>query len=101
MGKRRLSRVWAFALSFLLSAAVQAQSADLRSANELIKQGKPGEALQLLRSVQDKDGNAQSPEYHYLMGIAASDAGDADAALTSLFEAVRLRPDFPQAYAEI
>jgi len=97
-------RIWgtlAFVILFVLSAAARAQQDELRSANELIKQGKPAEARELLRSVEGKDGNATRAEYHYLLGIAAFDAGDVDAALASLQEAVRIKPDFPQAHAEI
>ncbi|MGH8764836.1 MAG: surface lipoprotein assembly modifier [Burkholderiales bacterium] len=85
----------------VLSLGARAQSDDLRSANELIKQGKPAEALAQLRAVADKDGNVTNPEYHYLVGIAANDSGDIDGAIESLREAVRLKPDFLQAHAEL
>ncbi|HLX80738.1 MAG TPA: tetratricopeptide repeat protein [Burkholderiales bacterium] len=75
------------------------QTDALRSANDLINRGNPGAALELLRPL--KDANAQSAEYHYLVGIAALDSGDVDTAIESLREAARIKPDLAQAHAEL
>jgi outer membrane protein len=101
MGWCCLLRAVVVLLLAVFSLGARAQSNDLRSANELIKQGKPAEALVQLRAVGDKGGNSTNPEYHYLVGIAANDSGDIDGAIESLREAVRLKPDFLQAHAEL
>jgi len=76
-----------------------AQTDDLKRADALIREGRPQPALELLAPLaQQQAGNA---EYHYLLGIAAIDAGEFDRAVLSLKEALRIKPDLVQARAEL
>jgi tetratricopeptide (TPR) repeat protein len=93
------------ALAILLAVAVfcassaQAQDQALRRADVLIKEGKPRAALKLLAPLAGE--NAGNAEYHYLAGIAAIDTGELDFAVSSLKEALRIRPELVQARAEL
>ena len=76
-----------------------AQPDVLKRADALIREGRPQPALELLAPLaQQEAGNA---EYHYLVGIAATDAGELDRAVSSLKEALRIKPDLVQARAEL
>lgn len=85
--------------SLLFASVASAQTGELRRADALIKQGKPKEALDLLHPLALQ--NESSAEYHYLVGIAAIDAGELDRAVSALKEALRLKPDLLQARAEL
>lgn len=76
-----------------------AQPDVLKRADALIREGRPQPALELLAPLaQQEAGNA---EYHYLVGIAAIDAGELDLAVSSLKEALRIKPELVQARAEL
>ncbi len=74
-----------------------AQDADLFQARDLIRQGKPREALPLLQSA--KGGG--SAERHYFLGLALLDSGDPENAISAFLSALRLKPDLLQAEAEL
>ena len=83
----------------LFASIAAAQTGELRRADALIKEGKPKDALALLHSIEAQ--NSGSAEYHYLVGVAAIDSGELDLAVTSLKEALRIKPDLLQARAEL
>lgn len=77
----------------------QADPATLRTANELIKAGQPGQALEALLPL--REAQAGNAEYHYLLGIAQLDMGKLDDAIASLKRSLDLNPDLLQARAEL
>jgi tetratricopeptide (TPR) repeat protein len=88
------------ALVLLLSPfCVQAQAGLLDRANELIRQGQAKSALDLL--LPAGASFAADARYHYFLGIAYFDAGQAEKAIAEYHEALRLNPDLLQAEAEL
>lgn len=86
-------------ISVLWVPIASAQPDVLKRADALIREGRPQPALELLAPLaQQEAGNA---EYHYLVGIAAIDAGELDLAVSSLKEALRIKPELVQARAEL
>jgi hypothetical protein len=62
------------ALLFLLAQGIAHAQPDLASAERLIAEGRPQEALQLL--APHEATHAGRPEYDYLLGVAALESGD-------------------------
>lgn len=86
-------------ISVLWVPIASAQPDVLKRADALIREGRPQPALELLAPLEQQEaGNA---EYHYLVGIAATDVGELDRAVSSLQEALRIKPDLVQARAEL
>jgi tetratricopeptide (TPR) repeat protein len=96
-----LKRIPAIILLVLLLSpfCVQAQAGLLDRANELIRQGQAKSALELL--LPAGAGFAEDARYHYFLGIAYFDTGQAEKAIAEYHEALRLKPDFLQAEAEL
>lgn len=86
-------------LALALASVAFAQGDALREARDLIRQGKAKDALELLRPLRAQ--HAQSAEFHYFAGVAALDAGEPDAAIADLTEALRINPGLAQARAEL
>jgi tetratricopeptide (TPR) repeat protein len=96
-----LKRISAFVFLVLLLSpfCVQAQTGLLDRANELIRQGQAKSALELL--LPASAGFAADARYHYFLGIAYFDDGQAEKAIAEYHEALRLNPDLFQAEAEL
>lgn len=96
-----MKRIPAIVLLVLLLSpfCVQAQAGLLERANELIRQGQAKSALELLLPAGASFG--ADARYHYFLGIAYVDAGQADKAIAEYQEALRLKPDLLQAEAEL
>jgi tetratricopeptide (TPR) repeat protein len=96
-----LNRIPALILLILLLSpfCAQAQAGLLDRANELIRQGQAKSALELL--LPAGDGFATDARYHYFLGIAWLDVGQAEKAIAEYHEALRLKPDLLQAEAEL
>jgi tetratricopeptide (TPR) repeat protein len=95
---------WARCLALALTVAGWASPpafADqaLDQARKLLEAKRPGEAYDLLRPLEAK--RAGEIEYDYLLGIAALDAGDAQAAIFALERVLAVNPNYLQARAEI
>ena len=89
-------------LFFLLAcipAWAHADPSVLRTANELIRTGQPGQAVQMLHplSTAEKD----NAEYHYLLGIAHLDSGNLPEAISTLKRSLAINPNLLQAKAEL
>src|SRR5688572_23665435 len=92
-------RFCSFLISLVLFSSALAQDATLDRARQLIdaKQGKA--AYELLAPLeQQRAGNA---DYDYLLGLAAIDAQQYTRAVFALERVLAVRPDHPQARAEI
>lgn len=87
------------AVLLLWFSAALAQTEVLQRANALIREGQPRAALQLLVPLAKQE--SENADYHYLVGIAALDNGNAAVAVRALKRALELRPDLPQAHAEL
>jgi hypothetical protein len=100
---RRISVLFAFALASLLAFAAAAQApvteSDLRRARDLIRDGKPQAALELLEPLRAQ--GVASAELHYFLGLAKLDSGDADGAIVELKASLRINPALAQARAEL
>lgn len=85
----------------LFSASpVLAQSQDtLKQAEALIAAGSTGQALQLLSAEEDR--NAGNPDFDYLLGLAALDAGQVTRAIFAFERVLAVRPGHAQARAEL
>ena len=96
-----MKRIPAIVLLVLLLSpfCVQAQAGLLERANELIRQGQAKSALELLLPAGASFG--ADARYHYFLGIAYVDTGQADKAIAEYQEALRLKPDLLQAEAEL
>jgi len=68
-------------------------------AGALLKRGDAKAAYELLLPLESQ--RAGDPEFDYLLGIAALDAGDAERAVFALERVLALQPDNPVARAEI
>jgi tetratricopeptide (TPR) repeat protein len=84
---------------FLLPLHLYGQTDAVRQADALIKRGNPQAALDLLLPLEQQ--NEQNADYHYFVGIAATDAGKIDLAVTHLRRALAHAPDLHQARAEL
>jgi len=85
-------------LLFCSAPAVLADQV-LDQAKKLVEERKAREAYQLLMPLQPE--RAGEPEYDYLLGIAALDAGDAQQAVFALERVLAVNPNNLQARAEI
>lgn len=71
----------------------------LDQAKKLLEEKRPKDAYDRLRPLEAK--RAGEIEYDYLLGIAALDAGDAQAAIFALERVLAVNPNYLQARAEI
>ncbi len=67
-----------------------AAEANLRKAEELMRQGKPGEAFSLLQPLEAQ--NAGNIDFDYLLGIAALDSGNHERALIAFERVLAVNP---------
>lgn len=88
-----------FAICLAFSQAIQAQTDELRRARDLIQQGQPKAALEVLAPLRESQHSVA--EYHYFTGLALLDSGDIDGAIVALRVAIKLKPDLLQARAEL
>lgn len=91
-------RFWLFALLFFAAAAL-AQDATLDRAHSLIQSKQGKEAYALLSPLEQQ--RAGDPEFDYLLGLAAIDAAQYTRAVFALERVLAVRPEHPQARAEI
>lgn len=89
----------ALAAGLVFAASVVAQDATLSRARQLMEQRNPAAAYSLLKPLEGEQ--AGNPEYDYLLGIAALDAGRLTEAVFALERVLAVRPDHAQARAEI
>ena len=87
----------ALVAAFVCAPAFADQPLD--QARKLLEEKRPKEAYDLLRPLEAK--RAGEIEYDYLLGIAALDAGDAQAAIFALERVLAVNPNYLQARAEI
>lgn len=93
-----LGLAWALGMH-LVPAALAADPPALDTAKQLLREGRPGDAYDILESAL-----ASAPagaEYHHLMGIAALDAGRPGLAVFALERALGLDPDALATRAEL
>lgn len=99
---RRLARaLCALSCLILFAAAVpaQAQDATLARAKQLIDSKQPQAAFDLLDPLEST--RAGDPDYDYLLGLSALDSGKFTRAVFAFERVLAVRPDHPQARAEI
>lgn len=70
---------------------------DLLQARDLIRQGKPQEALPMLQPAKADS----SAEHYYFLGLALLDSGDPENAISAFLDALRRKPGLLQAEAEL
>lgn len=87
------------ALLLTISASALAQDTTLARARQLLDAKQAKEAYELLLPLEQS--RAGEPEFDYLLGIAALDAGQYTRAIFALERVLAMRPDHPQARAEI
>ena len=67
----------------------------------LLDAGRPDEALQHFRVALEHSRGNTAAEAHNGMGVALANSGSLESAITHFREAVRLRPDYPEAQANL
>ncbi len=87
------------AVFVLVFSTAFAQDATLDRARALIQQKQGAAAYQLLEPLEQQ--RAGNPEYDYLLGLSAIDAGQYTRAVFALERVLAVQPDHPQARAEI
>lgn len=92
-------RFCGFLLSLVLLSSAFAQDATLDRARQLIQSKQGKEAYALLEPLEQQ--RAGNPDYDYLLGLAAIDAQQYTRAVFALERVLAVRPDHPQARAEI
>jgi len=94
----RVQRIFA---AFLLSVAATAAAADALTdrARQLLSEKNPRAAYELL--LAQENARAGDPEFDYLLGISALDAGEAERAVFALERVLAVQPDNHVARAEI
>jgi outer membrane protein len=97
--QQRLRSTGACALLVAACNAALAQDALLRSGRDLLSAKKPDQAYVLLAAQEAL--RAGSPEFDYLLGIAASDAGHHTRAIFSLERVLAVQPTNALARAEL
>lgn len=95
----RLLRGPVFALLCAIAAGAAAQDATLERARELIAAKQAKAAYELLAPLET--ARAGEPEFDYLLGLAAIDAGERTRGIFALERVLAVRPDHAQARAEI
>jgi tetratricopeptide (TPR) repeat protein len=86
-------------LGLLIAATAARADAVLDQARQLMAQGNPRAAFELLGPLERE--RAGEPDYDYLLGIAALDAGQATRAVFALERVLAVNPNHAQARAEI
>jgi tetratricopeptide (TPR) repeat protein len=84
---------------FWVAAAAFAQDATLDRARKLLEAKQAKEAYALLAPLEQQ--RAGEVEFDYLLGVAAIDAGELTRGVFALERVLAVRPDHPQARAEI
>lgn len=99
MSLRRLLHYLVLAALFGLPAHGWGQEPPLAQARRLIDAKQAKAAYELLAPLEAQ--NAGNPDFDYLFGIAAIDAGERTRGIFALERVLAVRPDHPQARAEI
>ena len=94
----KLSRLMLVA-ALCLAGVAHAQDALLGRARQLIDSRQARAAYELLAPLEQQ--RAGEPEFDYLLGVAALDVGEHTRAVFALERVLAVRPDHPQARAEI
>lgn len=81
------------------TAAAFAQQAEVRRADQLMKEGRAAEAFAILDPLEDK--LAGDVEYDYLLGISALDSGKADRATIAFERVLAVNPNFAGARLDL
>jgi len=87
------------ALSLAVTAPCAWADANTDRAKQLLEQRQPKAAYEILAPLEAE--RAGDPEFDYLLGVAAVDAGEAERAVFALERVLALQPDNLQARAEI
>jgi tetratricopeptide (TPR) repeat protein len=96
---RAIARAFVVLSLLLFGAPVSAQDATLEQAKQLMARRDPTAAYNLLKPLEDE--RAGSPDFDYLLGIAALDSGHATEAVFALERVLAVNPNHPLARAEI
>ena len=96
---RVVSFLSVFACALFFMVAAHAQDATLVRAKTLLDAKKPQEAFALLDPLED--ARAGDPDFDYLLGIAAIDTGHLTRGVFALERVIAVKPNFPEARAEI
>ena len=99
MVRHPLMRVALLLIAMLIVAPVFAQDAVLARARALIDAKQPQAAFDLLDPLEAT--RAGDPDFDYLLGLAAIDAGKLTRGVFALERVLAVKPDHPQARAEI
>ncbi|MDB5803823.1 MAG: hypothetical protein JWN73_1145 [Betaproteobacteria bacterium] len=99
MLRRVASFFGVFACALLFMAAAHAQDATLTRAKTFLDAKKAPEAFALLDPLED--ARAGDPEFDYLLGLAAIDSGHLTRGVFALERVIAVKPNFPEARAEI
>lgn len=99
MLRRFLAIFAALACTLLFTVSAHAQDATLAQAKALIDAKKAQEAFALLDPLEE--ARAGDPDFDYLLGIAAIDSGHLTRGVFALERSIAVRPNFPEARAEI
>lgn len=92
-------RPLAAAFMFALSAAGVATAGTMEDASERLAQGDAAGAYQILKP--EERGRAGSPDFDYMLGIAAVDSGRPAEAVAAFERVLAVRPNHLQARAEL
>lgn len=87
---KKISVLALFLVMLFGAMGARAAEADLRKAEELMRQGKPAEAYSLLRPLAVE--NAGNVDFDYLLGIAALDSGKPEEALNAFERVLAVNP---------
>ncbi|MDB5145954.1 MAG: hypothetical protein JWQ66_4669 [Mucilaginibacter sp.] len=97
---RRLASFFSvFACALFFMVAAHAQDATLARAKTLLDAKKAPEAFALLDPLED--ARAGDPDFDYLLGIASIDSGHLTRGVFALERVIAVKPNFPEARAEI
>ncbi|HEY4373768.1 MAG TPA: tetratricopeptide repeat protein, partial [Burkholderiales bacterium] len=99
MPRRFFAVFAALACALFFATAAQAQDATLARAKALIDAKKSTEAFALLDPLED--ARAGDPDFDYLLGMAAIDSGHLTRGVFALERVIAVKPNFPEARAEI
>ena len=96
---KAVARAFLILLMLLTAAPVSAQDATLEQAKQFMAKRDAVAAYTLLKPLEDE--RAGDPDFDYLLGIAALDAGHATEAVFALERVLAVNPNHPLARAEI
>lgn len=99
MLRRAITVVCTALCAMFFMASAMAQDATLTRAKTLIDSKQPQAAFDLLEPLES--ARAGDPDFDYLLGVAAIDAGKLTRGVFALERVLAVKPDHPQARAEI